>query len=58
MDLGHSLTLSGLTYPEAASEVCHDSFYQSGSSAGPDAKWSNPAAGLTLLWPVTIQGKF
>ena len=28
MDLGHLLTLSGLTYPEGSSKVCHDSFCQ------------------------------
>ena len=32
MDLGHFLTRSGLTYPEVASQVCHDSFCQSGRS--------------------------
>jgi hypothetical protein len=33
MELGHLLTRSGLTCPEASSKVCHDSFCQSGSSA-------------------------
>jgi hypothetical protein len=28
MELGHLLTLSGLTYPEVSSKVCHDSFWQ------------------------------
>jgi len=28
MELGHSLTRSGLTYPEASSKVYHDSFCQ------------------------------
>ena len=28
MELGHLLTLSGLTYPEVSSKVCNDSFYQ------------------------------
>jgi len=32
MELGHLLTRSGLTFPEVSSEVCHDSFCQSGSS--------------------------
>jgi len=32
MQLGHLLTLSGLTYLEVSSEVCHDSFCQLGSS--------------------------
>ena len=32
MELGHLLTRSGLTYPEVSSDVCHDSFCQSGSS--------------------------
>ena len=32
MELGHLLTRSGLTYPEVSSKVCHDSFYQLGSS--------------------------
>jgi hypothetical protein len=32
MELGHLLTRSGLTCPEASSKVCHDSFCQSGSS--------------------------
>jgi len=32
MELGHLLTLSGLTYPEVSSKVCHDSFCQLGSS--------------------------
>jgi hypothetical protein len=32
MELGHLLTRSGLTYPEASSKLCHDSFCQSGSS--------------------------
>ena len=39
MELGHLLTRSGLTYPEVASKVCHDSFYQSGSS-------------VSLLWVI------
>jgi hypothetical protein len=30
MQLGHLLTRSGLTCPEAPSKVCHDSFCQSG----------------------------
>jgi hypothetical protein len=30
--LGHLLTRSGLTYPEASSKVCHDSFCQLGNS--------------------------
>ena len=64
MELGHLLTRSGLTYPEASSKVYHDSC-QLGSSislpwviyfeaipkhAGPEAKGSNPTAGLSLLW--------
>ena len=32
MELGHSLTRSGLTYPEVSSKVDHDSFCQLGSS--------------------------
>jgi len=32
MELGHFLTLSGLTYPEVFSKVCHDSFCQMGNS--------------------------
>jgi hypothetical protein len=32
MDLGHLLTRSGLTCPEASSKVCHGFFCQSGSS--------------------------
>ena len=28
MELGHLLTRSGLTYPEASSKVCHNSFCQ------------------------------
>ena len=32
MVLGHLLTRSGLTYPEVSSNVCHDSFCQSGNS--------------------------
>jgi len=32
MGLGHLLTRSGLTYPEVSSKVCHDSFWQLGSS--------------------------
>jgi len=32
MELGHLLTRSGVTYPEASSEVCHNSFCQFGSS--------------------------
>jgi len=28
MGFGHLLTLSGLTYPEVSSKVCHDSFCQ------------------------------
>jgi hypothetical protein len=32
MELGHLLTRSGLTYLEVSSEVCHDSFWQSGNS--------------------------
>ena len=28
MELGHLLTLSGLTYPGVSSKVCHDSFCQ------------------------------
>jgi hypothetical protein len=32
MELGHLLTRSGLTCPEASSKVCHDSFCQSGSN--------------------------
>ena len=32
MELGHFLTRSGLTYPEASSKVYHDSFWQMGSS--------------------------
>ena len=32
MELGHLLTRSGLTYLEASSEVCHDSFCQLGNS--------------------------
>ena len=32
MELGHLLTLSGLTYPEVSSKVYHDSFCQLGSS--------------------------
>jgi hypothetical protein len=32
MELGHLLTISGLTYPEVSSKVCHDSFYQLGNS--------------------------
>ena len=31
MELGHLLTLSGLTYPEVSSKVYHDSFCQLGS---------------------------
>jgi hypothetical protein len=31
MELGHLLTRSGLTCPEASSKVCHDSFCRSGS---------------------------
>jgi hypothetical protein len=30
MELGHLLTRSGLTCPEASSKVCHDSFCPSG----------------------------
>ena len=65
MELGHLLTLYGLTYPEVSSKVYHDSFCKLGSSislpwvicfealylhAGPEAKGSNPNPGLTLLW--------
>ena len=32
MELGHLLTLSGLTYPEVSSKVCHDFFYHLGNS--------------------------
>ena len=32
MELGHLLTRSVLTYPEVSSKVCHDSFFQLGSS--------------------------
>jgi len=32
MELGHSLTRSGLTYPEISSKDCHDSFCQLGNS--------------------------
>jgi len=32
MELGHSLTRSGLTCPEVSSKVCHDSFCQLGNS--------------------------
>jgi len=32
MELGYLLTLSGLTYPEISSKVCHDSFCQLGNS--------------------------
>jgi hypothetical protein len=32
MELGHSLTRSGLTYPEVSSKVCHDSICQFGNS--------------------------
>jgi hypothetical protein len=32
MQLGHLLTRSGLTCPEASTKVCHDSFCRSGSS--------------------------
>jgi hypothetical protein len=32
MQLGHLLTRSGLAYPEASSQVCHDSFCQLGNS--------------------------
>jgi hypothetical protein len=32
MELGHLLTRSGLTCPEASLKVCHYSFCQSGSS--------------------------
>jgi hypothetical protein len=32
MELGHLLTRSGLTCPEASSKVCHDSFCQSHST--------------------------
>jgi len=32
MELGHLLTLSGLTYPELSSKVCHDFFCQLGIS--------------------------
>jgi hypothetical protein len=32
MELGHLLTRSGLTCPEASSKVCHDYLCQSGSS--------------------------
>jgi len=32
MELGHLLIRSGLTYPEASSKVCHDSFCQLGNS--------------------------
>jgi len=32
MQLGHSLTRSGLTYPEVSSKVYHDSFCQLDSS--------------------------
>ena len=32
MELGYLLTRSGLTYPEASSKVCHDSFCQLGNS--------------------------
>jgi len=32
MELGHLLTLSGLTCPEAFSKFCHDSFCQLGNS--------------------------
>ena len=58
MELGHLLTRSSLTYPEVSSKVYHDSFCHLGSSGGnaipkhtgPEAKGSNPTAGLTLLW--------
>jgi hypothetical protein len=32
MELGHLLTLSGFTYPEVSSKVCHNSFCQLGNS--------------------------
>ena len=32
MELGHLLTRSGLTCPEAFSKICHDSFCQLGNS--------------------------
>ena len=31
MQLGQSLTRSGLTYPEVSSKVCHESFWQLGN---------------------------
>jgi hypothetical protein len=32
MELGHLLTISGLTYPEVYLKVCHDSFCQLGNN--------------------------
>jgi hypothetical protein len=45
LQLGHWLTRSGLTSPEASSKVCHDSFYQSGSS-------------VSLSWVVYCAGDY
>jgi len=58
------LTRSGLTYPQASSKICeemttesqrYNCFTRNGGNAipkhaGQEAKGSNPAAGLTLLW--------
>jgi len=52
MELGHLLTRSGLTYPEASSKVFHDSFCQVGSRYR-QKYWcrfyTGPRAGLDLL---------
>ena len=53
MELGHLLTRSGLTYPEVASKVCHDSFYQSGS--GVSLPWLiYYGASIYMLYPFSL----
>jgi len=42
MELGHLLTRSGVTYPEVASNVYHDSFCQWGTS-------------ISLLWVIYFE---
>ena len=64
MELGHMLTRSGLTYPEASSKVYHDSFCQLDSSVSLpwviyfEASWDLPVVKISPKW-VTIpeQGK-
>ena len=45
MEMGHSLTLSGLTYPVVSSKVCHDSFCKLVNS-------------VSLLWVIYCEAFF